>query len=197
VGFVYSSGRDVDNSHTSDTGNMSRSWLPDAGNAKSLSKTGVLSSRPCIKPCNLLQQTTNTEQIHFFKYVIQCCYQLPRLYSVGWRERIGMERQWNDNDHSTQVKSHPSVKWSGLELKPGVGSDRPTSKCLRLVWQKGKEKKPHTHTDRQKCYISQHHQQLRLHSINSRLMKYVWSINGMILVGENWSAWSKTCPIVI
>ena len=62
-GFVYSSGRDNDNSHTSDTGNMSLFWLPD-GNTKSLSKTGVLSSRPCIKPCNLLQQTAmNTETI--------------------------------------------------------------------------------------------------------------------------------------
>jgi hypothetical protein len=63
VGFVYSSGRDNDNSHTFDTGNISISWLPDDGNTGSLSKTGVLSSRPCIKPCNLLQQTDiNTEK---------------------------------------------------------------------------------------------------------------------------------------
>ena len=67
-GFVYSSGRDDDNNHTSDTGNMSLSWLPDDGNAKSFSKTGVLNSRPCIKPCNLLKQTAkNTETNTFFK----------------------------------------------------------------------------------------------------------------------------------
>jgi hypothetical protein len=70
---VYSSGRDNDNSHTSDTGNISLSWLPDDGNAISLSKTGVLSSRPCIKPHNLLQQAAmNTETITFF----EVCYSM-------------------------------------------------------------------------------------------------------------------------
>jgi hypothetical protein len=56
VGFVYNSGSDDDNSHTSDTGNISFS-LSGEGNTISLSKTGVFSSRPCTKPCNLLQQT--------------------------------------------------------------------------------------------------------------------------------------------
>jgi hypothetical protein len=61
---VYNSGRDDDNSHTSDTGNMSLSWLSDDGNTISLSKIGVFSSRPCIKPRNLLLQTAmNTEKI--------------------------------------------------------------------------------------------------------------------------------------
>jgi hypothetical protein len=71
VGFVYSIGRDSDNSHTSDTGNISISWLPDDGNTISLSKTGVLRSRPCIKPCNLLQQTDmNTEKKFHFLSVL-------------------------------------------------------------------------------------------------------------------------------
>jgi hypothetical protein len=53
-GFVYKKGREEDNSHTSDTGNMSLSLFSDVGNTISLSSTGVSSSRPCAMEHNLL-----------------------------------------------------------------------------------------------------------------------------------------------